>query len=178
MAVPAHDERDHAFARAFGLPIRPVYDPGHEHDFEHAAWPGEGRSVNSGDFDGLGVAEFKERIVAWLEERRLGERKVNYKLRDWLFSRQRYWGEPFPILHLDDGRVVPVPYEDLPVELPHVDEYRPTDDGRPPLARAEDWLHTEWQGVPATRETNTMPPWAGSCWYYLRYMDPHNTTLP
>ncbi len=179
MAVPAHDERDHAFARTFDLPIRPVYTvEGVEHDFSASAWPGDGRAINSGAFDGMSVSEFKAAILAWLEERGLGERQVNYKLRDWLFSRQRYWGEPFPIVHTADGGVHPVHPSDLPISLPHVDAYKPTEDGQPPLARAEDWLHTSWQGQPATRETNTMPQWAGSCWYYLRYMDPHNTELP
>ncbi|MEN0062806.1 MAG: leucine--tRNA ligase [Myxococcota bacterium] len=179
MAVPAHDERDHAFAKKFGIEIRPVYDPGNDHDFNEAAWPGEGKAVGSGEFDGLTVEQFKPAILDWLEKHDKGERKINYKLRDWLFSRQRYWGEPFPIVHLDTGEVVPLPYDDLPVTLPHVDAYRPTEDGRPPLARAdESWLRTEVNGQPGTRETNTMPQWAGSCWYYLRYMDPHNTELP
>ncbi len=179
MAVPAHDERDHAFARAFGLPIRPVYRvPGVEHDFDAAAWTGDGISINSGAFDGLDVATFKARILDWLVERGLGERQVQFKLRDWLFSRQRYWGEPFPIVHTADGEVHPVDPADLPISLPHVDAYKPTEDGQPPLARATDWLHTSWRGQPATRETNTMPQWAGSCWYYLRYMDPFNTERP
>ena len=179
MAVPAHDERDHAFAKKFGLEIRPVYQRAEPHDYQESAWPGEGTAVHSGEFDGMTVAQFKPAILDWLETHNKGERKVNFKLRDWLFSRQRYWGEPFPILHLDDGTVVPVPAEDLPVELPHVDAYKPTEDGKPPLARASDaWLRTEYQGQGATRETNTMPQWAGSCWYYLRYMDPHNRELP
>ncbi|NOY27607.1 MAG: leucine--tRNA ligase [Oligoflexia bacterium] len=179
MAVPAHDERDHAFARKFGLEIRPVYRvEDQDHDFQQAAWPGQGIAVNSGRFDGLSVAQFKPAIIAWLEEQGVGKKQVNYKLRDWLFSRQRYWGEPFPIVHTQDGQVHPVDPEDLPIGLPHVDEYRPTADGEPPLARATDWLHTTWHGQPALRETNTMPQWAGSCWYYLRYMDPHNTDLP
>ncbi|MEO0605206.1 MAG: class I tRNA ligase family protein, partial [Myxococcota bacterium] len=117
--------------------------------------------------------------IAHLEKQSLGQGTTNYRLRDWLVSRQRYWGEPFPIVHLDSGEVVPVPFEDLPVALPHVDAYRPTEDGRPPLARAEEaWLRTEVGGAPGTRETNTMPQWAGSCWYYLRFMDPHNEALP
>ena len=178
MAVPAHDERDHAFAQKFGLEIRPVYDVGQAHDFQAAAWAGEGTAINSGAFDGMTVAQFKPAIIAWLELKGRGERKVHYKLRDWLFSRQRYWGEPFPVVHLEDGRVEPLSPDDLPVALPHIDAYKPTEDGQPPLARATDWLHTTWHGQPATRETNTMPQWAGSCWYYLRYMDPHNTDLP
>jgi leucyl-tRNA synthetase len=176
MAVPAHDERDHAFAKKFGLEIRPVYDIGKEHDFQEAAWPGDGTAINSGDFDGMRVKEFKAAIIDWLEEQGRGERKVNFKLRDWLFSRQRYWGEPFPMLHFEDGTVAPVPEDQLPVELPHVDQYKPTADGEPPLARApQEWLEVEVDGKKARRELNTMPQWAGSCWYYLRYMDPHNT---
>ena len=178
MAVPAHDERDHAFAKAFELEIRPVYQQAEPHDYQASAWPGEGTAVNSGDFDGLSVADFKPRIIDWLEAHGHGERKVNFKLRDWLFSRQRYWGEPFPVVHTADGEVLPLRPEHLPVELPHIDAYKPTADGRPPLARADDWLHTEVDGQAVLRETNTMPQWAGSCWYYLRYMDPHNTELP
>ncbi len=174
MAVPAHDERDHAFAKKFDLPIVPVYAVDGEHDFQEAAWPGEGVAINSGRFNGMSVEAFKSAIIDHLEAAGLGVRKVNFKLRDWLFSRQRYWGEPFPILHLEDGSIVPVPDDQLPVVLPHIDEYKPTADGQPPLARAEDWLHTTYNGQPAIRETNTMPQWAGSCWYYLRYMDPHN----
>ena len=176
MAVPAHDERDHAFATKYGLDIVPVYDIGKAHDFQAEAWPGDGKAINSGRFNGMDVGAFKAAIIDWLENEGLGERKVNFKLRDWLFSRQRYWGEPFPMLHLEDGTVVPVPEDQLPVVLPHVDEYKPTADGEPPLARApSEWLNVEINGQKARRELNTMPQWAGSCWYYLRYMDPHNT---
>ncbi|MBK9365656.1 MAG: leucine--tRNA ligase [Deltaproteobacteria bacterium] len=179
MAVPAHDERDHAFARKMGLPIVPVITPPEGHDIHAAAWTGDGLALNSGAYDGLAAAEFKAKILNDLEASGAGKRKVNYKLRDWLFSRQRYWGEPFPMAHLDDGEVVPVPLDVLPVTLPHVDEYKPTDDGQPPLARAEEaWLRTTVNGRPATRETNTMPQWAGSCWYYLRYMDAFNQDMP
>ena len=179
MAVPAHDERDHAFARKFGLEIRPVYQLAAAHDFQESAWPGEGTSINSGKFDGLDVATFKRRIIDWLEAEGKGEGKINFKLRDWLFSRQRYWGEPFPVLVGEDGEIRAVDEADLPVLLPHVDEYKPTADGEPPLARAgEDWLSVEIDGKRYRRETNTMPQWAGSCWYYLRYMDPANTSLP
>jgi len=178
MAVPAHDTRDHAFAKKFGLDIIPVIGTPEGHDVQEEAWTGDGPAVNSGQFDGMRVAEFKAAIIDWLEAQGVGERKVNFKLRDWLFSRQRYWGEPFPMAHLEDGTVVPVSYDDLPVALPAVDAYKPTADGKPPLARAGDWLHTTVDGKPALRETNTMPQWAGSCWYYLRYMDPHNTELP
>ena len=174
MAVPAHDARDHAFAKKFELEIIEVIGAPDGHDVQEEAYAGDGPAINSGDFDGMKVAEFKAAITAWLEERELGRGVINYKLRDWLFSRQRYWGEPFPIVHGPNGEVQPVGYDQLPVVLPHVDEYKPTPDGRPPLARAEDWLQLDgW-----TRETNTMPQWAGSCWYYLRYMDPHNTSMP
>ncbi|MEE8601108.1 leucine--tRNA ligase [Euzebya tangerina] len=186
MAVPAHDERDHAFARTFGLPIVPTYTVPDGHDIQAEVYVSTSETVvNSGQFDGMTTAEMMPAIIDWLEEHGHGERRVNFKLRDWLFSRQRYWGEPFPILHITDedgtptGEIVPVPYEDLPVELPHVDEYKPTTTGEPPLARATEWLHTTApDGRPALRETNTMPQWAGSCWYYLRYTDPDNTTAP
>ena len=178
MAVPAHDERDHAFATAFDLPIVEVIESPDDHDVQVAAYSGDGPAINSGEYDGLRVAEFKAKIIAWLEAEGLGEGKVNYKLRDWLFSRQRYWGEPFPIVHTADGDVHAVDTADLPLTLPHIDAYKPTADGRPPLARAEAWLNTSHNGQPATRETNTMPQWAGSCWYYLRYMDPRNDEAP
>ncbi len=186
MAVPAHDERDHAFATKFGIAIRQVIaprasDPAHGAvDVQSAAWTSkDGVAVNSGDFDGLDFPAFFEAIVAKLEAEGLGRRKVNFKLRDWLFSRQRYWGEPFPIVHGPDGEVRALTAEQLPVALPHLDDFRPTPDGKPPLARADsDWSAVEIDGVSWQRETNTMPQWAGSCWYYLRYMDPHNAELP
>jgi leucyl-tRNA synthetase len=173
MAVPAHDTRDYAFAKKYNLPIVEVVSGG---DITREAYTGDGVLVNSGILNGLRVPEAKQRITAWLEERGLGKKTINYKLRDWLFSRQRYWGEPFPILRLSDGTVKTVPLKDLPVLLPELDEYRPTEDGRPPLARAKDWVHTfdPETGQPAMRETNTMPQWAGSCWYYLRFCDPKN----
>jgi leucyl-tRNA synthetase len=177
MAVPAHDERDFAFAKLFKLPIVEVVartrDGRPAVELEEA-FTGQGWGVNSGAFDGLPTAEFKTKITAWLEEKGIGRRAVNYKLRDWVFSRQRYWGEPIPLLHTADG-VVPVPYEDLPVELPEVESYRPTGTGDSPLAAIESWVNTKApDGRPAKRETNTMPQWAGSCWYYLRYLDAHN----
>ena len=178
MAVPAHDERDHAFAKAFDLPIVEVIGAPEGHDVQEEAWSGDGPAVNSGRYNGMKVAEFKASIIDWLEEQELGTRKINFKLRDWLFSRQRYWGEPFPMVHTADGAVHPVAAADLPITLPHVDEYKPTADGEPPLARATEWLSTEYRGAPATRETNTMPQWAGSCWYYLRYMDAANDQAP
>ena len=179
MAVPGHDERDHAFAKAFGLPIRQVID-GAEHPIEKAAHPGDGRLMNSDFLDGLDVEAAKRKVTAWLEEHGKGQAKVQYRLRDWLFSRQRYWGEPFPLIHAEDGEVVPVPDAELPVELPPVDEYKPTATGEPPLARASsDWLEvTLPDGRKGRRETNTMPQWAGSCWYYLRFLDPANSDAP
>ncbi len=179
MAVPGHDERDHEFAKTFDIPILKVVEGG-EHPIEEQAFVGDGTMVASGFLDGLSSVEAKAKMTSWLEAEGKGTGKVQYKLRDWLFSRQRYWGEPFPILHLEDGTILPVPEEDLPVELPHVDEYKPTADGKPPLARAgDDWLNVVLpDGRKGVRETNTMPQWAGSCWYYLRYMDPHNADAP
>ena len=178
MAVPAHDERDHAFAKKFDLEIIPVISTPEGHDILEEAWTGDGIAINSGEFDGLSVEDFNTKIIAWLEEKNIGKKEVNFKLRDWLFSRQRYWGEPFPIVYTEDGQHHPVPESELPVLLPHIEEYRPTADGEPPLARAKDWMQTTFEGQPATRETNTMPQWAGSCWYYLRYMDANNPEAP
>lgn len=175
MAVPGHDERDHAFAIKFGLPIVEVISGG-ARPVNEEAHVGDGVAVNSGFLDGLAVTDAKARMIAWLEAEGHGAGQVQYKLRDWLFSRQRYWGEPFPIVRLTDGTVVAVPEDQLPVALPPIDEYRPTADGRPPLARAgDDWLAVKLpDGRVGVRETNTMPQWAGSCWYYLRYIDPGN----
>ncbi len=167
-ACPAHDERDHAFAKKFGLPIIEVVKGGA--DVQAEAYTGDGPHVNSSFLDGLTIDAAKTKIIAWLEERGRGSQSVRYKLRDWLFSRQRYWGEPFPIYELPDGRVELVPEAELPVALPQIDEYKATRDGQPPLARAKDWL--PYKG--GTRETNTMPQWAGSCWYYLRFISPTN----
>ncbi len=180
MAVPGHDERDFEFATKFELPIIPVVEP---QDSEQAelvkqgklCFVGDGRAINSGQFDGLSTLEFKEQITDWLAQKGKGKKAVNYKLRDWLFSRQRYWGEPFPILHTEDGRVVGLSEEDLPLELPVVENYKPTGTGEPPLANIDDWVNvTLPDGLKVKRETNTMPQWAGSCWYYLRYLDPQN----
>jgi len=176
MAVPAHDERDHAFASKFGLPILEVVSGGD--DVQATAHTGDGQAVNSDFIDGLRVTEAKAKVISWLEEKGLGEGRVQYKLRDWLFSRQRYWGEPFPILHGPDGEIRTVDAAELPITLPFIDAFKPTPDGQPPLARAKEWLEVEIDGKVYTRETNTMPQWAGSCWYYLRYMDPTNTELP
>ena len=176
MAVPAHDDRDYEFAKTFDLPIIEVIAGG---DISEAAFTDSenGVLVNSGEFNGLKVPEAKQRIIAWLEEEGIGKGAVNFKLRDWLFSRQRYWGEPFPLLNRADGSVVALRDEDLPVQLPVMDNYKPTEDGRPPLARAEDWCRVTdpETGEVLMRETNTMPQWAGSCWYYLRFADPRNT---
>jgi leucyl-tRNA synthetase len=148
-------------------------------DVSVAAHAEEGVAVNSGFLNGLQTPEAKAKMIAWLEEKGLGQGETTYKLRDWLFSRQRYWGEPFPILHNPaTGEIRAVPYADLPITLPELSEYKPTADGQPPLARAEDWMKVELDGEQLLRETNTMPQWAGSCWYYLRYMDPTNDKLP
>ena len=173
MAVPGHDARDYAFAKTFDLPIVEVISGG---DISVEAYAGDGVLVNSPLIDGLRVPEAKAKISAWLEAEGIGKATVNYKLRDWLFSRQRYWGEPFPLVHLEDGTVKAVPVSDLPVLLPELDEYKPTADGAPPLARAEDWVAAAdpESGAAARRETNTMPQWAGSCWYFLRFCDVMN----
>jgi len=178
MAVPAHDARDHAFARAFGLPIVEVVRGGG--DVGAAAFEDEGVAVGSGFLDGLPTPEAKRRMVEWLEAEGRGERAVQYKLRDWLFSRQRYWGEPFPVLHLPDGTVKLVPDEALPVVLPELDDFQPTGDFGTPLERARDWIEAvdPETGGPARRDPNTMPQWAGSCWYYLRFCDPRNDAAP
>jgi leucyl-tRNA synthetase len=173
MAVPGHDERDWAFAKKFGLPIVEVVRGG---DVARAAFTEDGVAVNSGLLDGLPTAEAKQKITAWLRERGLGEGTVSYKLRDWLFSRQRYWGEPFPVIHLEDGTTKLVPESDLPVMLPDLDDFRPTGEFETPLSRARAWVATTdpATGRPARRDPNTMPQWAGSCWYYLRFVDPRN----
>ena len=175
MAVPAHDERDWAFAARFGLPIIEVVAGG---NVQEAAYTDiqSGTMVNSGFLNGLSVKEAKKTIIEYLQEKGLGERKVNFKLRDWVFSRQRYWGEPIPLVKCDCCGWVPLPYDQLPLKLPDVENYEPTDDGESPLAAMTDWVNTTCPhcGGPAKRETDTMPQWAGSSWYFLRYMDPHN----
>ena len=178
MAVPAQDDRDWEFAEAYNLPIiRTVQPPG---DFEGGPYLGDGPAINSGFLNGLGVQAAKSKMIERLEADGKAKRQVQYRLRDWLFSRQRYWGEPFPTVQLEDGTIMPLPESELPVELPPIDEYKPTAGGDPPLARAsDDWLMvTLPDGRKGMRETNTMPQWAGSCWYYLRYMDPQNTLEP
>ncbi len=176
MAVPAHDDRDWAFAKAFGCEIVEVVAGG---DVQNAAFTlkdDTGIMVNSGFLNGLTVKEAIPTIIKWLEEKGIGEAKTNFKLRDWVFSRQRYWGEPIPIVHCPKCGTVPLPEDQLPLLLPDVDSYEPTDDGESPLSAITDWVNTTCPccGGPAKRETDTMPQWAGSSWYYLRYMDPHN----
>ncbi|MGN0315648.1 MAG: leucine--tRNA ligase [Fusicatenibacter sp.] len=175
MAVPAHDERDWEFAKKFDMPIIEVVAGG---DVQNAAFTdvATGTLVNSGFLNGLEVADAKKKILEWLEENHVGTAKTNYKLRDWVFSRQRYWGEPIPIVHCDRCGYVSLPEESLPLELPEVESYMPTDNGESPLAAMTDWVNTTCPccGGPAKRETDTMPQWAGSSWYYIRYVDPKN----
>jgi leucyl-tRNA synthetase len=194
MAVPAHDLRDWEFARTFNLPIRQVVQPpkdykpskeeaelGYEEiGQKHYPFVGEGTAIHSGPYNGEPTALFKEKITQWLEFKHLGVRRINYKLRDWLFSRQRYWGEPFPILHeIDDqgnltGVVEPLDPSELPLRLPNLEDFKPSGRPEPPLGKATEWVYVTRNGKRYRRETNTMPQWAGSCWYYLRYIDPKN----
>ena len=189
MAVPAHDTRDFEFAKVFGLPIVQVVAPAESAAAKTASpdpvpYTGDaaftdiatGVMVSSGFLTGLSVAEARPKMIAWLEEKGVGKAKTQYKLRDWLFSRQRYWGEPFPVIHWEDGTNTLVPEEDLPLTLPELADYKPTGTGEPPLAKATAWVNVvdPKTGKKGQRETNTMPQWAGSCWYYLRYIDPHN----
>ena len=189
MAVPAHDERDFEFAKVFGLPIVQVVAPEGSDAAANASadpvpYEGEaaftdiaaGVMVSSGFITGLGVDDARKKMIAWLEEKGVGKAKVQYKLRDWLFSRQRYWGEPFPVIHWEDGTESLVSESDLPLTLPELQDYKPTGTGEPPLAKAADWVNVvdPATGKKGVRETNTMPQWAGSCWYYLRYIDPLN----
>lgn len=174
MAVPAHDDRDWEFAKKFGIEIIPVLEGG---NIEEAAYTEDGLHINSQWLDGLEKQEAIDKMIAWLEEHKCGEKKISYKLRDWLFSRQRYWGEPIPIVHMEDGTMRTVPVEELPLELPATKNFQPHDSGESPLANCEDWLEVEIDGQKGRRETNTMPQWAGSCWYYIRYIDPHNSEV-
>lgn len=173
MAVPGHDARDWEFAKQFGLPIIEVVKGG---NVEEEAYTGTGEHVNSGFLNGMDNEAAIQAMNEWLEKEGKGKKKVTYRLRDWLFSRQRYWGEPIPILHLEDGTMKTVPEDQLPLLLPDVDQIRPSGTGESPLANVTDWVETvdPETGMKARRETNTMPQWAGSCWYYLRYIDPHN----
>jgi leucyl-tRNA synthetase len=192
MAVPAHDTRDFEFAQKFNLPVKCIIAP----DADECAavgvnmddvlagrvcWSGNGTMIHSAndrglDINGLAVKDSKQRTIEWLESQGIGQASVKYKLRDWLFSRQRYWGEPFPVIHMEDGNTRLVPVDDLPLMLPEMADFKPGADGEPPLAKAAEWLeYTDLQsGLRGRRETNTMPQWAGSCWYYLRYLDPCN----
>lgn len=171
MAVPAHDTRDYEFAKKFGIEIIPVLEGG---NIEEEAFTGDGVHINSEWLNGLNKEEAIAKMIQWLEENKVGEAKVTYKLRDWLFSRQRYWGEPIPIVHMEDGTMRTVDVDELPLELPATTNFKPSDTGESPLAHCTDWLSVEIDGVKGTRETNTMPQWAGSCWYYIRYIDPKN----
>lgn len=176
MAVPAHDTRDWEFAKKFNLPIIEVVKGGKDVQEEAFTDCATGVMVNSDFLTGLSVEDAKKKMISWLEENGLGKAKVNYKLRDWVFSRQRYWGEPIPIVHCDKCGYVPIPESELPLKLPMVDSYEPTDTGESPLSKMTDWVETTCPhcGGKAYRETDTMPQWAGSSWYFLRYMDPHN----
>lgn len=173
MVVPAHDQRDYEFAKKYKLEIREVISGG---DISKAAFEGEGKLINSGQFNGQNSVEARESLSEYLEKHHFGRKKVQYRLRDWIFSRQHYWGEPIPIIHCQDCGTVPVPEKDLPVELPYVEKYQPTKTGESPLAGVKDWVKTKCPqcGGPAKRETDTMPNWAGSNWYFLRYCDPKN----
>ncbi len=177
MAVPAHDTRDYEFAKKFNLPIVQVVD-GENVDLSKEAFTdvATGKLINSDFLNGLEVAEAKKTVIKYLEDNHIGTKKVNYKLRDWVFSRQRYWGEPIPMVYCEDCGWVPVDEKDLPLKLPEVEEFTPGENGESPLAKQTDWINTTCPhcGKPAKRETDTMPQWAGSSWYYLRYMDPHN----
>ncbi len=173
MAVPAHDERDYEFATEFNLPIKEVVSGG---DISKEAYVGDGEHVNSDFLNGLGKEEAIAKMIDWLAEKGVGEKKITYRLRDWLFSRQRYWGEPIPVIHWEDGTMTTVPEEELPLELPKTKDIKPSGTGESPLANIEEWVnvvHPE-TGMKGRRETNTMPQWAGSCWYYIRYIDPDN----
>ena len=174
MAVPAHDDRDWEFAKKFNLPIIEVLKS--EVDVQQQAWTQDGIHVNSEFLDGLNKADAIAKMLEFLEEKKIGRKAINYKLRDWVYSRQRYWGEPIPLVHCPDCGTVPVPEEELPLKLPEVKSYQPTGTGESPLAAIDSWVNCKCPkcGKPAKRETNTMPQWGGSCWYYLRYLDPHN----
>lgn len=173
MAVPAHDERDYEFAQEYDLPIKEVVAGG---DVSKEAYTGDGEHVNSGELDGLGKEAAIEKSIRILEEKGVGEQKTTYKLRDWLFSRQRYWGEPIPVIHWEDGTMSVVDESELPLMLPEMEQIKPSGTGESPLANNEDWITVVREdGVKGRRETNTMPQWAGSCWYYLRFIDPHNS---
>ena len=171
MAVPAHDERDYEFARKFGIDIIPVLDGG---DILKEAFTGDGVHINSEFLNGLGKEEAINKMINWLEKNKIGTKKINYKLREWIFARQRYWGEPIPVVFTEDNKIHVLADEDLPLVLPELEDYAPSKTGASPLDKATDWLNTTFEGEKATRETSTMPGSAGSSWYFLRYIDPHN----
>lgn len=172
MAVPAGDQRDYDFAKKFDLPIKPVIEGA---DLSKEAFSGDGKHINSGFLDGLNIEQAKAKMIDWLSEHHCGGKKVNYRLRDWIFSRQRYWGEPIPVIHWDDGTTSLVPEDELPLKLPDTDNIEPSGTGESPLAKIKDWVNVyDKNGRHGLRETNTMPQWAGSSWYWLRYTDPHN----
>ncbi|MDP7436700.1 MAG: class I tRNA ligase family protein, partial [Candidatus Marinimicrobia bacterium] len=173
MAVPGQDQRDWDFAKEFDLPIiRTVKTPT---DFAGEAYIGDGVAINSDFLNGLEINDAKTKIISWLEEKELGEKAIQYKLRDWLFSRQRYWGEPIPIIH-KDGKTIPLDESELPLELPKIEKYEPSGTGESPLSTIPEWVEVKDDSgtIIGLRETNTMPQWAGSCWYFLRYIDPNN----
>ena len=172
MAVPAHDERDYAFAKKFGLDILPVLEGG---NIAKEAWVEDGIHIHSDWLNGLNTEEAIEKMLVWLEEKGLGSKKVNYRIREWIFARQRYWGEPIPVIHLEDDRYVALSDDQLPLLLPILDDYKPGKGGMAPLAKADDWVNVEINGIKGQRETSTMPGSAGSSWYYLRYIDPSNS---
>ena len=178
MAVPGHDERDHEFATKFSLPIKRVLKGGDEPDITKAPHTGDGELVHSGFLDGLEKSKAIAAMCEWLEKNTKGKKTITYKLRDWLFSRQRYWGEPFPILHSADGNITAVDISDLPIRLPELEDFKPSGTPESPLVKAKEWLTFEKGGKSFQRETNTMPQWAGSCWYYLRFVDPKNDKEP
>ena len=171
MAVPAHDERDYEFARKFGIDIIPVLDGG---DILKEAFTGDGVHINSEFLNGLGKEEAINKMINWLEKNKIGTKKINYKLREWIFARQRYWGDPIPVVFTEDNKIHVLADEDLPLVLPELEDYAPSKTGASPLDKATDWLNTTFEGEKATRETSTMPGSAGSSWYFLRYIDPHN----
>lgn len=176
MAVPAHDERDFEFAQKYDLEIRPVLEGG---DTTKEAFVGDGKHINSGFINDMGLLEAIDTMIDYLEEKNIGERKTTYRLRDWLFARQRYWGEPIPVIHWEDGTTTTIPEEELPVILPKTTEIKPSGTGESPLANITDWVNVvdEETGMKGKRDTNTMPQWAGSSWYFLRFIDPHNTEM-
>ena len=171
MAVPAHDQRDYDFAKKFGIEIIPVLEGG---DIEKEAFVGDGKHINSEFLNGLNKEDGINKIIDWLEERKIGNKKVNYKLREWIFARQRYWGEPIPIVFTENDEIHVIADEELPLVLPELEDYKPSKNGASPLDKAEDWVNTTFEGKKARRETSTMPGSAGSSWYFLRYIDPHN----